>query len=399
MPANSVVDVVIPARNAAATIRSAVESIQRQTVRDLRMIVIDDGSTDETAAILAALAAEDPRIVVLAGPHEGVVGALNRGLEQSTAEFFARQDADDIACSDRLARQIGYLRENEDCVAVGCDVCHVDELGRPVGTTSHYRSPDLAKPTWVPALEPYLPGPFFLARRAAMEAAGPFRPMHVAEDSDMCWRLQEVGRLHNLPEILGDYRLHPNSVSSRSIRHGRVMAVCSQVAALSAQRRRSGRPDLPFSREIMAQQDQLSSLAALTELAGRGLDQDERHWLELATGAKLMELALYRPFELDHEDCDFIALALRHSGGLPEANRASLAQMRLSMAVRLSERGRLAKAAKLVPRHRYPLVAVGTAFRLGLPPQLRHSINVLLGRQPAPPRHRDRDRAVAAADG
>lgn len=366
MPAS--IDVLLPARNAAATIRAAVRSVQHQTMTDWRIIAVDDGSTDATGAILAAMAAEDPRIHVVRGPGRGVAAALNLAIEQSDAPFLARQDADDISCPNRLARQFDYLRTYPACVAVGCEVRHIDVRGLPIGTCSDYRSPDLARTDWLPAREPYLPGPFLLARREAVLRIGGFRLMHVAEDSDLCWRLQELGPLHNIPELLGEYRLHPHSVSSRSIRHGRVMSVCSQLAAISARRRRNRLPDIGFTRDLMAQQDGAASLAALRDLASPMLRPEEIRWFNLAIAAKLIELAMYRPFEPDSEDCRFIAAALHDGRDLLEpANEDILARQLLARALRIAAAGRMGDAMRLVPSQRLYTMSLALVVRYGVP--------------------------------
>lgn len=369
-----IVDVLLPARNAAATVRATVESLQRQTYAEWRLIAVNDGSTDATGAILADLAAADPRVQVVEGPGQGVVAALNLGLALADAPLLARQDADDLAFPERLAQQVAYLDAHADCVAVGCEVCHIDADGRPVGTRSDYRSPDLANTAWLPAREPYLPGPFMLARRSAVLEAGAFRPMHVAEDSDLCWRLQERGRLHNLPAILGAYRLHAASVSSRSIRHGRVMAVCSQLAALSARRRRGGRRDLHFTRGFMAQQDRATTLAEMRALVLPKLLPEETRWFDLAIAAKLIELAMYRPFEPDAEDCRFTAEALRAGRGLlrPE-NEDILARQLLARAARIASTGRVADALRLVPSRRFYTMSLGLGVRYGVPSLARRA--------------------------
>ena len=347
-----IIDVVMPARNAASTIRSAVESIQRQTITGWRLVVIDDGSADTTHSILTELAEQDDRILILKGSQQGVVGSLNLGLEHCRAPVVARQDSDDIAYPDRLERQLATLTSDPECVAVGCDLRHIDKDGVPTGSWGRFPRPETSDPHWVPASEPYIAGPVFMARREALEAIGGFRFMRVAEDSDLCWRLQERGRLHNAPEVLADYRMHPDSITSRSIRLGRVNAVCSQRSALSAQRRRSGRPDLEFSQDLMVQQEEFSSIAALIEQVSVGLDAREVAWLTAASAAKLIELVLYRPFELEGEDCRFIIQALR--GGdhlLSEANRTALAQMLLLLSARLAIDRRFRDVFTLVRRN------------------------------------------------
>ncbi|HUN38967.1 MAG TPA: glycosyltransferase family 2 protein [Acetobacteraceae bacterium] len=367
--ARPAVDIIVPARNAAATVRTTIESLQHQTFTAWRLIAVDDGSSDATGTILAEMASTDPRIHVVHGPEQGVVAALNLALRMTDAEFVARQDADDVAWPERLERQIYYLRTHPDCVGVGCDVRHIDADGQPVGTRSDYRPPGLANVDFLPAQEPYVPGPFLLARRQALLRIGAFRPMHVAEDSDLCWRLQEIGRLHNLPEVLGDYRLHAGSISSRSIRHGRVMAVCSQLVAMSAKRRRSGRADLPvFTRAFMARQDSQTSLAALRDLASPMLTADEKPWFDLAISAKLVEMAMYRPFEPDAEDCRFIAQALRNGRDLLSVdNETILTRLLLARALRIGFAGRVRDAIRLVPPQGFYTRSLRVGMRHGVP--------------------------------
>src|SRR5690349_10856990 len=106
------IDVLIPVYNGARTVASAVRSMQTQTLRDIRIHVVDDGSTDDTPQILRALADADDRIVVHTQPNGGIVDALNAGLARCTAPFVARHDADDLAYPQRLQRQLDYLLEH-----------------------------------------------------------------------------------------------------------------------------------------------------------------------------------------------------------------------------------------------------------------------------------------------
>src|ERR1700742_1126690 len=129
MQDEALVDVLIPVYNGVRYVRSALESIQAQTVSDIRIHVVDDGSTDGTAEVLAEMAAQDPRLRIHTKANGGIVDALNTGLAFCTAEFVARHDADDIAYPDRLERQIAYLRQHPDCVALSGAARHVDQDG------------------------------------------------------------------------------------------------------------------------------------------------------------------------------------------------------------------------------------------------------------------------------
>ena len=97
MQDEALVDVLIPVYNGVRYVRSAIESMQMQTVSDIRIHVVDDGSTDGTAEVLAEMAAQDPRLRIHSKANGGIVDALNTGLDFCTAEYIARHDADDIA--------------------------------------------------------------------------------------------------------------------------------------------------------------------------------------------------------------------------------------------------------------------------------------------------------------
>ena len=144
------------------------------------------------------------------------------------------------------------------------------------------------------------------------------------------------------------------------------MAVCSQRAALSARRRRSGGPDLVFDADIMRRQSEADTLEALCAAAGDALPPDEQRWFELAVGTKLIELSMYRPFKPEREDCRFVAGALRRGRDLlTPANLADVAREMVSIAVQLAAQGRLADAALLVPPQRGYTVAMAAGLRYG----------------------------------
>ncbi|MEP7225551.1 MAG: glycosyltransferase family 2 protein, partial [Actinomycetota bacterium] len=105
MSAAPLVSVLLAVSNGEHYLRAAIESVLRQTISDLELIVVDDGSTDETPEILAAV--DDPRLQVLR--NEGRLGlavSLNRGLDEARGRYVARLDADDIAFPRRLERQL-----------------------------------------------------------------------------------------------------------------------------------------------------------------------------------------------------------------------------------------------------------------------------------------------------
>jgi glycosyltransferase involved in cell wall biosynthesis len=109
---SSLVSVIIPAFNAAETIGLTLESLCAQTHENFEAIVVDDGSTDDTAAIVRKFCDADPRFIFAAKPHSGLPGTRNAGIEIARGEFIAFLDADDVWLPGKLARQMDLFRAN-----------------------------------------------------------------------------------------------------------------------------------------------------------------------------------------------------------------------------------------------------------------------------------------------
>jgi glycosyltransferase involved in cell wall biosynthesis len=116
-----VVSVVMPVFNGARDLRRAVASIIQQSYADFELIVINDGSTDETEAVLSGMPeSADPRLrVETLAANVGISAALNRGIELAQGEYIARQDHDDISRPMRLERQVRFLRAHPECGLLG----------------------------------------------------------------------------------------------------------------------------------------------------------------------------------------------------------------------------------------------------------------------------------------
>ncbi len=344
------IDVLIPAYNAAATIRGALASIQQQSVADIRLVVIDDGSTDGTGAILDEIAGADPRVTVLHTANRGLVSALNHGLAHCTAEYVARHDADDIAFPERFAEQLAYLEAHPDCIAVGANAWHIDETGARTGTATRFGGDVEFDPRAVPSREPYLLHPFLMLRRRSLVEAGGYRHAFHSEDTDLYWRLLSQGRLHSLPAVLGEYRIHGASISSVSVLNGRVSAANSQLAAISFLRRQAGRGDLAFPAELLERYHRADSLERIVALAAAPLDPDEARYLEAAVAAKLVQLAGYRPYHLTLDDCRTIRRALDRPGAITAPD--DIARMHATMWVvttKLTQNWKYREALALAP--------------------------------------------------
>lgn len=115
------VSVVISAYNMEDTLSAAIDSIINQTMSDWELIVVDDGSTDGTAALLKTYQAKEPRLKIITNnENKGVVPSLNRGVVKARGKYVARMDADDTSYPDRLERQVQFMEKNhlDLCAAV-----------------------------------------------------------------------------------------------------------------------------------------------------------------------------------------------------------------------------------------------------------------------------------------
>jgi len=112
------VSVIIPTYNCSRFLVESLESVFAQSEPPMEVIVVDDGSTDDTQDILARYR---DRLIVVQGEHGGLSDARNRGLARARGDLVAFHDADDVACSDRLSFQLSFLRQNPGYDAVFCN--------------------------------------------------------------------------------------------------------------------------------------------------------------------------------------------------------------------------------------------------------------------------------------
>ena len=197
------VTVVIPAFNAAGTIRRAVDSALAQTFADNEIIIIDDASTDATAAIVAREYGE--RVTLLRLPQNlGESGAMNAGIAAARGELIAFLDADDEWLPEKLARQMAEMKVAPDCSMVVCGCRFIKHQGKAFLDDIVCCLAVVPKEVWRLLLaRTLIAKPCVLARASALRLAGPFdTTMAVGADQDMWIRLALVGSVIFVPEIL-----------------------------------------------------------------------------------------------------------------------------------------------------------------------------------------------------
>jgi glycosyltransferase involved in cell wall biosynthesis len=231
------VAVLLPARDAARTLRAAAVSTLRQTERDLALVVVDDGSGDGTPGLLDRLAARDRRVRVVRGPGEGIARALMRGLAACDAEVVARMDADDVAWPGRLAAQLAALEADPSLAAVGGRVRlfprrEVREgMRRYAAWVNGLSTPgEVARDLYV---EAPLVHPASTIRRAALEAVGGWRDGDFPEDYDLWLRIHAAGgRLANVAATVLDWRESPGRLTRTDRRYALDRHVALKCRAL-----------------------------------------------------------------------------------------------------------------------------------------------------------------------
>ena len=211
------ISVVIPVHNGEKYLAQAVESVLGQTHRDLELLIVDDGSTDATAAIIRRYAAGDCRVRCISQENRGVAAAGNRGLEEARFDWAARLDADDVFLPGKLERQIAFLARYPDARIVGTLACFINHAGKPlglVGTEGPFTPVEYDR--LVRGSRPvYFVNSSTLMHRETVLAAGGYREAFApAEDVDLWIRMAEQGHLMlKVPEPLLLYRLHGASLT------------------------------------------------------------------------------------------------------------------------------------------------------------------------------------------
>jgi glycosyltransferase involved in cell wall biosynthesis len=215
------VSVSIPCHNAVSTsqeeqwLRRSIESVLNQTVTDLELLLIDDGSTDRTFEVLQEYT-DDGRVSCIRQENQGYAGARNTGLEEGSGEYFAFIGQDDRWLPDKLERQLSVI-EKQDADIVHSNVYHIDREGNRRGIRqSEYPPQQIGNRDFIREL--FL-GNFICIQSvlARQEAIGDHRfdeKFHINCDHDMWLRLASECNIQYLDELLVEKRYHGNNTSS-----------------------------------------------------------------------------------------------------------------------------------------------------------------------------------------
>lgn len=229
------VSVVLPVYNCPEFVGEAIESILHQSCTDFELIVIDDGSKDDTLSVVRRF--DDARIGVFTQENQGLAATLNRGIRIARGRYVARQDQDDVSMPERLARQVAYLDAHPRCALLGTWA----EIWAGTRKTerAHRHPADNASLKF----ELLLNNPFVhssvMLRKAALDAVGGYSTdpqRQPPEDYELWSRIAREWEVANLPEVVHRYREIAGSMS----RHGpspflnHLVSICAENVAWAA---------------------------------------------------------------------------------------------------------------------------------------------------------------------
>ena len=207
MTETPVVSAIMTVYNGEQYVAQAIESLQQQSLRDIEIVVVDDGSSDHTPDILASIQATDSRIRVITKPRIGRARALNVAWRQAQGKYIANLDADDMAEPERLEKQLSFLQQHPEVGVLGA-ACKV--LDKDNGET-YFRYPptnDMTLKHEIIRRNPFVHSVVMMPRQALERIGGYDEQLGVAIDYDLWIRIACHYKLANLPEVLVIKRMH-----------------------------------------------------------------------------------------------------------------------------------------------------------------------------------------------
>jgi glycosyltransferase involved in cell wall biosynthesis len=327
------VSVVMSVLNGERYLREAVESVLSQTLGELELVAVDDGSADASAEILDEYAAEDRRVLVHRRTNRGQASGRNFAVGLAKAPLIACLDSDDLLLPDRLENQCRFLAEHGVVALVGGAVTFIDRAGRPFADWT-YPVQDADIRQALMRTNPFAHSAVTV-RKSVLQAAGGYRSAFMpSEDLDLWLRIAANHELSNLPETVARYRVHPGQETLAKIELQSIRAFAARVAA---REREAGRPD-PFDSADGIEQETLRALGVPEKQITSNLVQDAV-WLAKTTGR-----AGYA------ETADELFRVAASRAGSESGSRALVAQVRRGRAQREAEQGHRLRAQILRAR-------------------------------------------------
>jgi glycosyltransferase involved in cell wall biosynthesis len=212
------VSVLLPVYNGSRFVSHAIESVLKQTYQNIELIIVNDGSQDDCAAIIRPYLA-DQRIKYIEQANSGVAAARNTAFSLVSGKYIAFIDQDDIWLPNKLERQVAYLEAHPEIAMAHARQCYIDEAGNPIESNSDHVEPvngncfrELFEKNCIAVLT-------VLARQSAIEEAGGFnRAASCSDDYEMWLKISWKHLIGFQDEIVAAYRIHKNNESLNSFK-------------------------------------------------------------------------------------------------------------------------------------------------------------------------------------
>jgi len=233
MSATPKISIVMSAYNSENYVCEAIDSILNQSFRDFEFVIINDGSTDGTQAILNEYQKSDDRVMIVDQENIGLTRSLNKGVELAGGEYIARQDADDISEPNRLQKQLHFMEANPDVAVVACLSCVFNDDGIICGSDApKFELSGTGIKRYLRKKNLFTHGSAMI-RKSCLVKTGFYREFfRYAQDYDLWLRLSEHFDLAILPEQLYRYRVTPDSASvARCRTQQRYATIAAQLHA------------------------------------------------------------------------------------------------------------------------------------------------------------------------
>jgi glycosyltransferase involved in cell wall biosynthesis len=268
------ISVVMAVYNEAKQLQKTIESIDKQTLQDYELIIVDDCSTDETWQVLNAI--QHPRLKLHRNAsNQGQTASLNAGIGLASGRYFARHDAQDVSAAERFAKQAAFLDANPDVALVGSQVEWIDDRGAII---RHFEYPTGYDAIIARMREKNSFGHgAAMIRRSALERVGLYREAFLlAQDYDLWLRISEQFKVANLPETL--YQMRFSTQMASIARNGEQNAYAALARQLAAERSESSgeRTDLDAAARAIRVRYQAGGIAQRLERGGNFISWADR---------------------------------------------------------------------------------------------------------------------------